>query len=126
MMDSIRFNPIPSPPITPKENKGTPQSVRRFADELQGAISNQNLKVSRHATDRLNQRNIDITDAQWQRVEAKVDEAKSKGIKESLVLLNDAALIVSIKNKTVITAMDKQDMKDHIFSDIDGTIILQD
>ncbi|MEW9501300.1 TIGR02530 family flagellar biosynthesis protein [Jeotgalibacillus marinus] len=126
-MEPIRFTPIPSQPITPKGKQLNPTSSKRFADELQGVLAKSDqLKISKHANDRLMQRNIDITDAQWQRVEEKVNEAKLKGINDSLVLLNDAALIVSVKKQTVITAMGMADINNQIFTDIDGTIILKD
>ena len=126
-MEPIRFTPIPLQPITPKDKQSNPTSSKRFTDELQGALAkNDHLKISKHANGRLMQRNIDITDAQWQRVEEKVNEAKSKGINDSLVLLNGAALIVSVKKQTVITAMSMADMNNQIFTDIDGAIILQD
>ncbi|MDG5470294.1 TIGR02530 family flagellar biosynthesis protein [Jeotgalibacillus sp. ET6] len=126
-MEKIRFNPIPLPPITVKDKKPVNSNGKSFSEELNGAITQTNsLKISKHANDRLSERRITITDSQWKKVEEKVTEAKSKGIKDSLVLLDQAALIVSIKNGTVITAMGAQDIKEHIFTDIDGTIILND
>ena len=82
------------------------------------------LKISKHATERLAERNIHISDAEWAHVTEKVNEAKMKGIKESLVLMDQAALIVSAKNSTVITAMDRMEAKDQLFTNIDGTIVL--
>ena len=82
------------------------------------------LKISKHATERLAERNIHISDAEWAHVTDKVNEAKMKGIKESLVLMDQAALIVSAKNSTVITAMDRMEAKDQLFTNIDGTIVL--
>ncbi|KIL47722.1 TIGR02530 family flagellar biosynthesis protein [Jeotgalibacillus campisalis] len=126
-MESIRFNSIPLPPITVKNKTQASAKNKSFSDELNGAIARtNNLKISKHANDRLSEREITITDSQWKKVEAKVNEAKTKGIKDSLVLLDQAALIVSVKNGTVITAMGTKDIKDHIFTDIDGTIILND
>ncbi|MBM7579862.1 TIGR02530 family flagellar biosynthesis protein [Jeotgalibacillus terrae] len=120
-MEHIRFNPIHTPPAAPVK-KQIKQSG--FADKLQQVIEGE-LKFSRHANERLTARNIEITPDQWQRVTDKVNEADSKGVKDSLVLLEQAALIVSIKNRTVVTAMDKKDLNDQIFTDIDGTIILE-
>ena len=82
------------------------------------------LKISKHANDRLIERNIHISDAEWAHVTEKVNEAKLKGVKESLVLMDQAALIVSAKNSTVITAMDRMEAKDQLFTNIDGTIVL--
>lgn len=95
-----------------------------FAEQLNNALAPQTLKISKHATERLTERNITISEAEWAHVTDKVNEAKAKGIRESLVLLDQAALIVSAKNSTVITAMDRKEAKDQLFTNIDGTIIL--
>ncbi|MDZ5711725.1 TIGR02530 family flagellar biosynthesis protein [Jeotgalibacillus haloalkalitolerans] len=120
-MEHIRFNPIHTPPAAPVK-KQTKQTG--FGDKLQ-QVMGEELKFSRHANERLSSRNIQITPAQWQRVSDKVNEAEGKGVKDSLVLLDQAALIVSIQNRTVVTAMDKKDLNDQIFTGIDGTIILE-
>lgn len=95
-----------------------------FAEQLNNALAPQTLKVSKHATERLTERNISISEAEWAHVTDKVNEAKAKGIRDSLVLLDQAALIVSAKNSTVITAMDRNEAKNQLFTNIDGTIIL--
>ncbi len=65
------------------------------------------LTISKHARQRLEQRGININEARWNQIGEKVKEAKTMGVKESLVLVDDAALIVSAKNNTVITAMNR-------------------
>ncbi|SDJ01772.1 flagellar operon protein [Salimicrobium halophilum] len=87
-------------------------------------LNNQQLKVSKHAAERLKERNIEIPDEQWKKISEKLTEAKNKGVRDSLVLTNDAALIVNTKNHTVVTAMDKQATEARVFTNIDGTIIM--
>ena len=87
-------------------------------------LEQQTLKISKHAAQRLEQRHIEFNSSDWQRITDKVLEAKSKGVKEPLVITRDAAMIVSAKNMTVITAMSKQEAVDQLFTNIDGTIIL--
>ena len=99
-------------------------SKQSFVEQLNHALTPEKLKVSKHATARLTERNIKITEAEWAHVTDKVNEAKAKGIRDSLVLMDQAALIVSAKNSTVITAMDRTEAKDQLFTNIDGTIIL--
>ena len=53
-----------------------------------------------------------------------VEKIAQKGAKESLIMLNDVALVVSVKNKTVITAMDGASAKDNIFTNIDSAMII--
>jgi flagellar operon protein len=57
-------------------------------------------------------------------VNEKVNETKLKGVKESLVTMEQAALIISAKNSIVITAMDRMEAKNQLFTNIDGTIVL--
>jgi flagellar operon protein len=82
------------------------------------------LKFSKHANLRLNSRNIEISDEQMNKIEQGVQNAEQKGIKESLVLVDNIALVVNVANKTVITALDKQESGEHIFTNIDGAVIL--
>ncbi|MCE2768236.1 MAG: TIGR02530 family flagellar biosynthesis protein [Armatimonadota bacterium] len=89
-----------------------------------GAILGERLKLSGHAQTRLQSRNIELDQAAWDRVMSGVEKAAAKGAKESLVLVDEAALVVSIKNKTVITAVDKSALKDNVFTNIDSAIIV--
>jgi len=125
-MDNINIHRIPSQPFI---RQGTPvQSVQKpkqsFLEHLNKATQTSELKISKHASDRLKERDIQITETEWAHISDKVNEAKMKGIKESLVLMNQAALIISAKNSTVITAMDRMEAKDQLFTNIDGTIVL--
>jgi flagellar operon protein len=84
----------------------------------------QPLKFSAHAMQRLNDRKIHIDPATMQRVNSAVDKAASKGVQDTLVLTKDAALIVSVKNRTVVTAMDRNAMDGNVFTNIDGAVIV--
>jgi flagellar operon protein len=79
------------------------------------------LKFSRHASERLASRNIDLTGEQRERLENAVSKASEKGIQESLVMVDNMAFIVNIPNNTVITAVN--DTEDAIFTNIDGAVI---
>lgn len=89
-----------------------------------GGILENRLKLSGHAQTRIQSRNIELDQAAWDRVMVGVEKAAAKGAKESLVLVDDAALVVSIKNKTVITAVDKNSLKDNVFTNIDSAIVV--
>jgi flagellar operon protein len=84
----------------------------------------QPLKFSAHAAQRLSERKIHMDSATMSKVTEAVDKAEAKGIEDTLVLTNDAALIVNVKNRTVITAMDKQSLNGNVFTNIDGAIIV--
>ena len=70
------------------------------------------------------QRNIDIDSVTWSKIESKIQQAKKMGVTESLVLTDNSALVVSAKNNTVITAMNRQEASAQIFTNINGTILI--
>lgn len=82
------------------------------------------LKISKHASMRLTDRNITLTNSQWERLESGAVKAGEKGIQESLVVVDELAFIVNIPNKTVITAMDRSDTADNVFTNIDGAVFM--
>ncbi len=82
------------------------------------------VRFSKHATQRLETRNIQLSSEQSARLEDGVMKAQEKGIKESLVLVDSLAFIVNIPNKTVVTAMDQTDAQTNVFTNIDGAIIM--
>ncbi len=90
--------------------------------EKQQASETGSLKFSKHANERLAGRNIDLSDEQLERLETGAKKAQEKGINESLVMVDNIAFIVNIKNNTVITAVN--DSEDKIFTNIDGAVII--
>jgi flagellar operon protein len=101
-----------------KPQTGTTQSPD-FAAVLQDR-----LKLSGHAKTRLESRSIDLDQSQWNRVMDGVDRAAAKGSKESLVMVDGSALVVSVKNRTVITAVDQASLKENVFTNIDSAVIV--
>lgn len=82
------------------------------------------LKFSKHAAQRLESRNISLSDEQNARLLSGVQKADAKGINESLVLVDSLAFIVNVPNKTVVTAMDQTETQTNIFTNIDGAVIM--
>lgn len=82
------------------------------------------LKFSKHAANRLVDRNIRLTDEQMERLSDGTQKALAKGIKESLVIVDQLAFIVNIPNNTVVTAMDQSEATTNIFTNIDGAVIM--
>ena len=82
------------------------------------------LKFSKHADARLNERNISLSDEQLERLNAGVVKAEAKGIDESLMLMDGLAFIVNIKNNTVVTAIDSTASEEKVFTNIDGAVIV--
>ncbi|WP_341479012.1 TIGR02530 family flagellar biosynthesis protein [Heliobacterium chlorum] len=106
--------------ITPHPNaKASEESFQKILDQKA-------LKFSAHALQRLTQRNIKLDDAEISKLNEAVDKASQRGARESLILMKDMALVVSIKNRTVITAVDGSAMKDNVFTNIDSAVIVPD
>ena len=82
------------------------------------------LRSSKHAANRLIDRNISLSDEQRQRLNEATVKAGEKGIKESLVLMDQLAFVVNIPNNTVITALDKSETDLNVFTNIDGAVII--
>ena len=82
------------------------------------------LKFSAHASQRLRERKIQLDQATMTKVHEAVNKAESKGVDDTLVLTKDAALIVNVPNRTVITAMDRASMNGNVFTNIDGAVII--
>lgn len=125
-MQNFRILHVPLQPTNTNVTKREVQknSDQSFLNHLQKAMDNQPLKISKHANERIVERNIKISNQEWDLVTSKVNEARLKGVNQPLVLMDQAALIVSAKNGTVITAMERNEAKNQLFTNIDGTIIL--
>jgi flagellar operon protein len=132
--DSGAVNSVNIPPvIAPARPRGVPVATPptgtpQFRDVLRdsaGAAAGAPLKFSAHAMQRLESRNIKLTPNDMVQLNATADKAAAKGAKQSLFLMKDVALVVSIKNRTVITAVDGDSMKDNVFTNIDSAAIIR-
>lgn len=118
----------PSRPILPVGNPVAEHARQReetssaFADILAGQETK--VKFSKHANERLRDRRIDLTGQQLAKLDDTVERMAAKGARESLIYMNDMAFVVSVKNRTVITAMDGSSAKENIFTNIDSAAIL--
>jgi len=94
-----------------------------FSRVLDRFANTSGLKFSKHALNRLASRGLKLDQADLEKLGAAVDAARSKGANESLVLMDELALIVSVKNRTVITAMAAGETRGNVFTSIDSTVI---
>ena len=128
MTEQIFFpNPVqPARHDRPQPQKPTagPTQNSAFAKVLDGKLPSQEVKFSQHAQERLKARNINFSANDIANLEGAVNSVAQKGGKESLVMMKDAALVVSIKNRTVVTAMDKSQLQGNVFTNIDSAVIL--
>lgn len=96
---------------------------RILSDKLRPAEAPGALRWSAHAVQRLSQRQIAITPEVQKRLEGAVDRLEAKGGRESIVLVDRMAFVVSVKNRTVITAVDQAGMRDQVFTNIDSAVL---
>ncbi len=98
-----------------------------FRDVLRDKLSNtedKSVKFSKHALSRLESRNIDLSENVIKRLNEGTKKAESKGIKDSLVIVDRLAFIVNVPNNTVITAMDADNTDENVFTNINGAVIV--
>ena len=130
-MSTAPHNPALIPPgaITPSPldvaatEKGKSPAVQgpAFSDVL--AEKAAQVQFSGHALQRVRRRGIELGQATLERLQQGVDRAAGKGARESVVFVDSTAFVVSVRNRTVITAVDRDHMKDHVFTNIDSAVI---
>ena len=99
-------------------------SFEEILKQKQDVSESLELKFSKHAYMRLENRKINLSKEQSERLESGVQKASEKGIRESLVIVDSLAFIVNVPNKTVVTAMDRTESDDNIYTNIDGAVII--
>lgn len=109
-------------PVQPARPQGPPPSGS-FQQALDQALI-QPVKFSGHAQVRLAEAGRKLTEAELQGIAKAVDQAAQKGSRDALLLMRDLALVVSVKNRTVITAVEGERMKENIFTNIDSAVVL--
>ncbi|MPM00725.1 hypothetical protein SDC9_46955 [bioreactor metagenome] len=107
-----------------KVNEDDNYNKSNFSDILNETINknSEEYTLSKHAADRLKE--INFTDADMEQIAKGFKMAENKGSKNSVMLYKDVALIASIENKTVITAVEKERSKENVFTNVDSVVIL--
>ncbi|MBC7690447.1 MAG: flagellar protein [Methylotenera sp.] len=134
--DQVFDETVGTPGSQPNQSAGLPRVQQRnlpevLSDNLSEGPGNTDLssiksplKFSAHASQRLMDRKITLDQNTMLKVNDAIDKAAAKGIDDTLILTQDAALIVSVKNRTVITAMDRASLSGNVFTNIDGAVII--
>lgn len=91
---------------------------------FQEILRDQSLRFSHHAEVRLQQRGIELKPEQLAKLDTAIRQLAEKGAKDSLIVMNEMALIVNVKSKTVITAMDGASIRNNVFTQIDSAVVL--
>lgn len=120
MTDPIRVNPVQPQSLQPNSQVQNRQQVgNKFAETLAQVES---LRFSNHAQKRLDDRSISIPEDGIQRLSQAVEKAKARGGKESLILMDDLAFIVNVKDRVVVTTMDAKQRGEGVFTQIDSVV----
>ena len=112
---------LPSPLDQPVKPAVTAPSGPSFGDVLRQQT--QGVQFSGHAIQRVQRRGIEVGESELARLTEGVDRAAGKGARESVIFVDQTAFVVSVRNRTVITAVDRDHMKDHVFTNIDSAVI---
>lgn len=105
-----------------KENEIAKKDFEQVLDRIKK--TNEDIIFSKHALFRMDNRNMQLTNTELEKLKSAINKAEDKGVKDALILVGDKAFIASIKNKTIITTLNKEQIKDNVFTNIDGAVIV--
>lgn len=106
--------------------KISPQTINQNAAvSFQQLLDKEAIKFSAHAKMRLENRQIILSQEQMTKLNDAIVKAENKGAKESLILMDKTAFVVSVKNKTVITAIAEDSLKENVITNIDSAVIVR-
>ena len=100
---------------------GDPTFKQMFSAEL---AESHGIQFSKHAHERMYSRDLEMSEETLSKLAGAVDRAQSKGSKETLVLTDDMALVVSVPNRTVVTVFDRENLRDGVVTSIDSAVIV--
>lgn len=125
MTDRLTIIPQPIRPLgkVPQKPSRTAGPSGQFGQLLDKAQQQTQVKFSGHALSRMEARGINFNQGQLERLQHAVAQIDAKGGRDSLVMLDDTALVVSVKNETVVTVVDREQMKNNVFTKIDSAVI---
>ena len=117
-----RINSTNSTNSAGKTTSGT--SFQEILNQQLNNSSDSKVSFSKHANQRTEERNIEISQTDLNRLGDACDKAEEKGIKDALVMMDNNAFIVNAQNRVVVTVMDKNELKNNVFTNIDGAVFV--
>ena len=100
------------------------QTLNQAIEKTNLSQVSQGLKFSAHAMQRLRDRQISFNPEMMAKMNEAINKADAKGVQDTLVLTDKAALIINVPNRTVVTAMDRNNLSGNVFTNIDGAVII--
>lgn len=125
---NIHNRPIQSIHQVVEKTKASPKSKVQSSEKDFSTVLSESLnqakdvKMSKHATQRLEARKISLDENQVERLKNAVDKASTKGVRDTLVVMDNLAFVVNVSARTVITAVNQNELKENVFTQIDGAV----
>lgn len=133
-MDNLALRRLSTPIVTGAPQVGASRPTQQQSGENQGPSfqevlrqqldSSAGLTFSKHAAARVNQRQVELSPASMERLHEGVRLAEQKGLRDTLILVDQTAFIVNVPNNTVITTVASGELQGNVFTNIDGTVII--
>ncbi|CCU80782.1 flagellar operon protein [Halanaerobium saccharolyticum subsp. saccharolyticum DSM 6643] len=108
--------------VQEKKKSNSPSFKDILGDKMKGKDK---LSFSKHAKKRIDSRSIPVSKVELDKLSTGVEKARNKGARDSLVMVNNVAYIVSVENNTVVTAVDEDSMDDNVFTNIDSAVFMK-
>ena len=125
MVNRIELQQTGSIPVAPPRPSRAAPTATSFSDLLKQEVRHtREVTFSAHALQRLQDRGITLTADDQARIEHAVDKAAAKGARETVLLMDRLALVVSVPNRTVITAVPSDNREDTVFTNIDSVVVV--
>ncbi len=118
------------PLVSKTDRKSATSQSDRFSDLLKQEMiradkRSKGVSLSKHAEKRSEQRGIKLEGPELEKISSAVDKLEKKGAKEALVLYKQIGLLVNVKNRKIITCVDKERLRENVFTNIDGVMFLE-
>ncbi|RKN86517.1 TIGR02530 family flagellar biosynthesis protein [Paenibacillus ginsengarvi] len=115
---------VPSPIAAKRFDVSVRRQEASQGPSFQDVFNDSLVRISHHAGVRLQQRGIELKPEQMDKIGTAIEKAAAKGAKESLIVMDNMAMIVNVKSKTIVTALDRTSMTDNVFTQIDSAVII--
>ena len=126
MVQQVQLQKTGQIPLQERVRPSTGPPQTSFSDVLADTQASKEVRFSAHAAKRLEERGITLDGDDMARINSAIDSAEAKGGRESLLLMDDLAMVVSVTNRTVITAVSRDEMENAVFTHIDSAVVVAD
>ena len=98
--------------------------IKEEGEPAEGPVQEESVKISLHAAKRLRERNLAMDSEEFFKIKNAIEKLRTKGGQDSLILTNKAAYIVDVNQNTIVTAMERENLGENVFTKIDSTLVI--